>query len=122
MIDSLMYMPQFDVEYMQKVIVRPLLQYEKKHDGSSLKEIQNSIKLASMMVSGFREILDELNFDEQKLRFLQFNLDDNYDAVENVMVTLSDLATKEMVEKLLTDMTKLDMEIGDLILEHTHAS
>lgn len=122
MIDSLMYMPQFDVEYMQKVIVRPLSQYEKKHDESSLKEIQNSIKLASMMVSGFREILDELNFDEQKLRFLQFNLDDNYDAVENVMVTLSDLATKEMVEKLLTDMTKLDMEIGDLILEHTHAS
>lgn len=122
MIDSLMYMPQFDVEYMEKVIVRPLSLYEKMHDDMTLKEIQNAIKLASMMVSGFRDILDDLNFNEDKLRVLQFNLDDNYDAVESVMATVSDPATKVMIEKLLTDMAKLDMEIGDLILEHTHAS
>ena len=75
-----------------------------------------------MMVNGFREILDDLNFNEDKLRTLQFNLDDNYDAVEKVLQTNSDFITREMIEKLLTQMAKLDMEIGDLILEHHHAS
>ena len=46
-------------------------------------------------------------------------LDD--DAVEKVFKTSSDFVTREMIEKLLTQMTKLDMEIGDFILEHHHA-
>ena len=117
-----MYMPVFDVEHIQKSIVKPLSVYEKKHDASSLKEILNAIRIALMMVSGFRDILDDLNFDEEKLRKLQFDLDDNYDAVEKVLKTTSDFAAREMIEKLLTEMAKLDMEIGDLILEHHHAS
>ena len=60
-----------------------------------------------MMVNGFREILDDLNL---------------YDAVEKVLQTDNDFITREMIEKLLTQMAKLDMEIGDLILEHHHAS
>jgi light-regulated signal transduction histidine kinase (bacteriophytochrome) len=117
-----MYMPVFDTNHIQKTIVQPLSMYEKKHDDTSLKEIQDAIRIASMMVSGFRDILDDLNFDEKKLRKLQFDLDDNYDAVEKVLKTTSDFATREMMEKLLTQMAKLDMEIGDLILEHHHAS
>jgi hypothetical protein len=74
-----------------------------------------------MMVTGFRDILDDLNYDEKKLRSLQFNLDDNYDAVEKVFKTTSSFETREMIEKLLTQMAKLDMEIGDSILEHHHA-
>jgi len=119
---SMMYMPVFDTNHIQKTIVQPLSMYEKKHDDTSLKEIQDAIRIASMMVSGFRDILDDLNFDEKKLRKLQFDLDDNYDAVEKVLKTTSDFATREMMEKLLTQMAKLDMEIGDLILEHHHAS
>ena len=118
----MMYMPVFDTNHIQKTIVQPLSIYEKKHDDTSLKEIQDAIRIASMMVSGFRDILDDLNFDEEKLRKLQFDLDDNYDAVEKVLKTTSDFATREMMEKLLTQMAKLDMEIGDLILEHHHAS
>jgi hypothetical protein len=114
-------MPAFDVEHLRKSIVQPLYAYEKKHDSTTLKEVQDSIRIALMMVTGFRDILDDLNYDEEKLRALQFNLDDNYDAVEKVFKTSSDLATREMIEKLLTQMTKLDMEIGDLILEHHHA-
>jgi len=102
--------------------VQPIASYEKTHNTSSLKEIQNSIRIASMMVSGFRDILDDLNFDEEKLRTLQFNLDDNYDAVEKVLQNSGDFTIREMIEKLLTQMAKLDMEIGDLILEHHHAS
>ena len=119
---SMMYMPVFDTNHIQKTIVQPLSIYEKKHDDTSLKEIQDAIRIASMMVSGFRDILDDLNFDEEKLRKLQFDLDDNYDAVEKVLKITSDFATREMMEKLLTQMAKLDMEIGDLILEHHHAS
>ncbi len=119
---SMMYMPVFDVEHIKNTIVQPLSAYEKKHDASSLKEIHDSIRIALMMINGFREILDDLNFDEEKLRTLQFSLDDNYDAVEKVLETSSDFATREMIEKLLTPMAKLDMEIGDLILEHHHAS
>ena len=114
-------MSAFDVNHLRKSIVQPLHAYEKKHNSTTLKEVQDSIRIALMMVTGFRDILDELNYDEEKLRNLQFNLDDNYDAVEKVFKTSSDLATREMIEKLLTQMTKLDMEIGDLILEHHHA-
>ena len=119
---SMMYMPAFDSEHIQNTIVQPLSVYEKKHDASSLKEIHDSIRIALMMVNGFRDILDDLNFDEKKLRTLQFDLDDNYDAVEKVFQVCSVFATREMIEKLLTQMAKLDMEIGDLILEHHHAS
>ena len=115
-------MPVFDVEHIQNTIVQPLSAYERKHDAPSLKEIHDSIRIALMMVSGFRDILDDLNFDEEKLRKLQFDLDDNYDAVEKVLHTSSDFSTRKMIEKLLTQMAKLDMEIGDLILEHHHAS
>jgi len=118
MINSLM--PQFDTQYIQQTIVRPLAQYEIQQQDRG--ELFNSIKVASMMVSGFRDILDNLNFDEEKLRQLQFNLDDNYDAVEAVVSSLKDKELKEMTEELLTDMAKLEMEIGDFILEHTHAS
>ena len=75
-----------------------------------------------MMVTGFREILDELNFDEEKLRTLQFNLDDNYEVVEEIFKNTEDTKTKETLDKLLTQMAKLEMEIGDLILEHRHVS
>ena len=119
---STMYMPVFDTNHIEQTIVHPLSIYEKKHDAATLKEIQDSIRIALMMVSGFRDILDDLNFDEKKLRKLQFDLDDNYDAVEKVLKTTSDAETREMIEKLLTQMAKLDMEIGDLILEHHHAS
>ncbi len=119
---SMMYMPVFDVEHIQNTIVKPLSAYEKKHDAPSLKEVHDSIRIALMMVSGFRDILDDLNFDEEKLRKLQFDLDDNYDAVEKVLHTSGDFPTRGMIEKLLTQMAKLDMEIGDLVLEHHHAS
>ncbi len=110
---SMMYMPAFDVDYLQKSIVQPLYSYEKKHNSTTLKEIQDSIRIVLMMVTGFRDILDDLNYDEEKLRSLQFNLDDNYDTVEKVFKSTSDFTTREMIEKLLTQMTKLDMEIGD---------
>ena len=119
---EMMYMPAFDIEHMQKTIVRPLSMYEQKHDASTLKEVKDAIRISLMMVSGFRDILDDLNFDEKKLRTLQFNMDDNYESVEQVLQKSSDAETQIMIEDLLTQMAKLDMEIGDLILEHHHAS
>ena len=119
---SMMYMPVFDTHHIQQTIIQPLSMYEKKHNAAALKEVHDAIRIALMMVSGFRDILDDLNFDEEKLRKLQFDLDDNYDAVEEVMKSTSDLPTKEMMDALLTQMAKLDMEIGDLILEHHYAS
>ncbi len=119
---SVPYIPVLDAEYMQQTIVLPLNEYEKRHDAVSLDEIKDAIKIALMMVSGFRDILDDLNFNEEKLRALQFALDDNYDVVEKIFEKTSDASTRTMIDSLLTEMAKLDMEIGDLILEHRHAS
>jgi len=107
---ELQYMPLLNVEYF------------KQFNQSENIETQNAIKISLMMVQGFREILDELNFDEEKLRTLQFNLDDNYEVVEEVFKTTKNATTKETLDNLLTQMAKLEMEIGDLILEHIHVS
>ena len=107
---ELHYMPLLNVEYFKSL------------NNLENLEIENAIKISLMMVTGFRDILDELNFDEEKLRALQFNLDDNYEAVEEIFKSNKDTKTKETLDKLLTQMAKLEMEIGDLILEHRHAS
>ncbi len=107
---ELQYMPLLNVEYFKSL-----------HSSADL-EIENAIKISLMMVTGFREILDELNFDEEKLRTLQFNLDDNYEVVEEIFKSSKSSKTKEILDKLLTQMAKLEMEIGDLILEYQHVS
>jgi len=107
---ELQYMPQLNVDYFNSLI------------NSANIEIENAMKISLMMVTGFREILDELNFDEEKLRTLQFNLDDNYEVVEEILKNSKNSKTKEVLDELLTQMAKLEMEIGDLILEHRHAS
>jgi len=91
-------------------------------DKLDTKEAQNAIKIALMMVQGFREILDDLNFDEEKLRELQFSLDDSYDVVEEIYKNCTNEESKKLLDKLLTQLAKLDMEIGDVILEQRKAS
>ncbi len=107
---ELHYMPLLNVEYFKSL------------NSLTSVEIENAIKIALMMVKGFREILDELNFDEEKLRELQFNLDDNYEVIEDILKNSKDVKNKKNIDELLTQMAKLEMEIGDLILEHRHAS
>ena len=107
---ELQYMPLLNVEYFKQL-------GHTTHD-----ETRNAIKISLMMVEGFRELLDELNYDEEKLRILQFNLDDNYEAVEEIFKTTNYADMKTILETLLTQMAKLEMEIGDLILEHRHVS
>jgi hypothetical protein len=107
---ELQYMPQLNVEYFRSL------------NNSANIEIENAMKISLMMVSGFREILDELNFDEEKLRTLQFNLDDNYEIVAEIFKSSQNSKTKKVLDELLTQMAKLEMEIGDLILEHRHVS
>jgi len=107
---ELQYMPQLNVDYFKSL------------NSSANIEIENAIKISLMMVTGFRDILDELNFNEEKLRTLQFNLDDNYEVVEEIFKNTENSKTKKILDELLTQMAKLEMEIGDLILEHRHAS
>ncbi len=107
---ELQYMPQLNVDYFKSL------------DTLDSIEIQNAIKISLMMVEGFRDILDDLNFDEEKLRTLQFNLDDDYDVVEEIFQNSKNQEIKEILDKLLVQIAKLDMEIGDLILEHTNVS
>ena len=107
---ELQYIPQLNVEYFNSL------------NNSNNIEVANAIKISLMMVSGFRDILDELNFDEEKLRTLQFNLDENYEVVEEIFQTTQNLKIKKSLDTLLTEMAKLEMEIGDFILEHRHAS
>jgi hypothetical protein len=106
---ELQYMPQLNVEYFESL------------NNSANIEIENAMKISLMMVTGFREILDELNFDEEKLRTLQFNIDDNYEVIDKILNDSKNSKTKKVLDELLTQMAKLEMEIGDLILEHRHA-
>ena len=103
---ELQYMPLLNVEYFKSL-----------NDAVDV-ETQNAIKISLMMVKGFRDILDELNFNEEKLRALQFNLDDNYEIVEEIFKNSRNSSTKETLNMLLIEMAKLEMEIGDFILEH----
>ncbi len=41
----------------------------------------------------YERTMGYLDYDKKKLRSLQFNLDDNYDAVEKVFKNTSDFAT-----------------------------
>ena len=107
---ELQYMPLLNVEYFSQL------------RSSTSIETKNAIKISLMMVKGFRDILDELNFDEEKLRTLQFNLDDNYEVVEEIFNAMEEDGTKKILDELLTQMAKLEMEIGDFILEHQHVS
>ena len=107
---ELHYLPLINSEYFNSI--------EKLNS----PEAQNAIKIALMMVQGFRDILDDLNFDEEKLRELQFNLDDSYDVVEKIYKNCTNKETKELLDNLLTQMTKLEMEIGGFILEQKYAS
>ena len=107
---ELQYMPLLNMEYFKEL------------KSSKNIEMQNAIRISLMMVEGFREILDELSFNEKKLRVLQFNLDDNYEIVEDIFQTIENNETKEILDRLLTQMAKLEMEIGDLILEHRYVS
>ena len=107
---ELQYMPLLNVEYFGQL------------RSSSSIETKNAMKISLMMVKGFRDILDELNFDEEKLRTLQFNLDDNYEVVEEIFNAMKEDSTKKILDELLTQMAKLEMEIGDFILEHQHVS
>ena len=107
---ELQYMPLFNSNYFKQL------------NSSNHIEMQNAIKISLMMVQGFRDILDDLIFNEEKLRTLQFNLDDNYEIVEEIFKAMQDKSIKELIDKLLVQMAKLEMEIGDLILEYRHAS
>ncbi len=49
---ELHYMPLLNIEYFKSL------------DSLANIEVENAIKISLMMVTGFREILDELNFDE----------------------------------------------------------
>jgi hypothetical protein len=42
--------------------------------------------------------------------------------VEEIYHNTKNSKTKKILDELLTQMAKLEMEIGDLILEHRHAS
>ena len=109
---------------MSELQYMPLLNrdYFKQLNQSTDIQTQNAIKISLMMVKGFRDILDELNFEEEKLRTLQFNLDDNYEIVEEIFHATTEDKVKTILDELLTQMAKLEMEIGDLILEHRHVS
>ena len=107
---ELQYMPQLSVDYFKSLY----------HLDST--EIEDAIKISLMMVEGFRDILNDINFDEEKLRRLQFNLDDDYDIVEEIFKDTKNQNMKDILDTLLTQIAKLEMEIGDLILEHNHAS
>ena len=107
---ELQYMPLLNMEYFKQL------------NHSTDIDTQNTIKISLMMVRGFRDILDELNFDEEKLRTLQFNMDDNYEIVEKIFHEMKDKKTKTLLDELLIQMAKLEMEIGDFILEHRHVS
>lgn len=105
-----------ELQYMSLVNI----DYFKEFNQSNNIEIENVIRISTMMVSGFRDILNDLNFDEDKFRILQFSLDDSYDIIEEIFNDTKDKKIKNKLDILLIEIAKLDMEIGDLILKYKH--
>jgi len=57
---ELQYMPQLNIEYFKSL------------NSFANLEIENAMKISLMMVTGFREILDELNFVFLEMMDIEF--------------------------------------------------
>lgn len=75
---------------------------------------------ALSLVNIVRDILDKLNLSIDYLEKIQYDLDENYDALNKNFSAIMDPKLKLIVDQLMTQMAKLNMEISDKIVDLKH--
>lgn len=105
--------------------------YEKIYNGSTNldSEVISSIpsaKLASLMISGLKEIVYDLNYDKEKFENLIFTLDDDYDLISNYIKNLnknieSHNELLKLTDVILDDIMIVQRELGFIISNHENS-
>ena len=83
---------------------------------------QQNTNTALVFTQGMRDILDDLTFDYDVFEKLLFDLDDNYEIIKTEYITVNDLELKSIVDQLMTQMIKLQMEISDKLVDFKHTN
>lgn len=102
-------------------LMMPLLQIEGALEPAENNIIKNHARIALAFTEGMRGILDDLTFDYDVFERLLFELDDNYEVVKREYASVNDPDLKSIVDQLMTQMVKLQMEISDKLVDFKHA-
>lgn len=103
-------------------LMMPLLHIEADLEPAENNIIKTHARTALVFTQGMRDILDDLTFDYDVFEKLLFDLDDNYEVVATEYATVNDPELKSIVDQLMTQMVKLQMEISDKLIDFKHAN
>ncbi|MGZ5208872.1 MAG: hypothetical protein ACXWB0_07625 [Sulfuricurvum sp.] len=103
-------------------LMMPLLNIEPILESADHNIIKNQARMALAFTQGMRDILDDLTFDYDVFEHLLFELDDNYEVVKAECMTVENSDLKFIVNQLMTQMVKLQMEISDKLVDFKHAN
>lgn len=103
-------------------LMMPLLHIEADLEPAENNIIKSHARTALVFTQGMRDILDDLTFEYDIFEKLLFDLDDNYEVVKTEYATVNDPELKSIVDQLMTQMVKLQMEINDKLVDFKHAS
>jgi len=111
------------IDNLQSIFHNQLSNYEQYANdslGISFDDAKRHAMTAMLFVTGTREILRDLNYKEDVFEKLLSDLDDSYDYLKAYSSTDNGTKLKDMTDRLLTQMVKLQDEISTLIVEHKH--
>lgn len=77
----------------------------------------NHARTTLLFVQFVRDVLDDLKFAPADMEKMQFDLDDNFDVLEAKYNLLEESDLKSIVDQLMTQMLKLQMEISDKLID-----
>ncbi len=103
-------------------LMMPLLQIEADLEPADNNIIKAHAHTALVFTQGMRDILDDLTFNYDIFENLLFDLDDNYKIFKTKYATVNDPKLKSIVDQLMTQMVKLQMEISDKLVDFKHAN
>jgi hypothetical protein len=113
-------LPHQQFELYQHLMM-PLLHIEVNLEPAENNIIKTHARTALVFTQGMRDILDDLTFDYDVFEKLLFDLDDNYEIVKSEYETVNDSELKSIVDQLMTQMVKLQMQISDKLVDFKHA-
>jgi hypothetical protein len=103
-------------------LMTPLLHIEVDLEPADNNIIKSYARTALVFTQGMRDILDDLTFDYDVFEKLLFDLDDNYEIVKMEYAAINDTELKSIVDQLMTQMVKLQMELSDKLVDFKHAN
>jgi len=109
-------LPLYQFELYRQLMM-PLIHIEADLEPADNNIIKTHTRTALVFTQGIRDILDDLTFDYDVFEKLLFELDDNYEIVATKYATANDPELRSIVDQLMTQMVKLQMEISDKLVD-----